>query len=375
MSDTAVADAVEAPAIEPVNTEEDKAKLMKYSPSEAAIATLTGKAQELMALDASDPANYDRIRLHIADMRTTRTKIDKHRLALTAKAREWQAECNKEGYRLMGLIEPVEELLKAKKKLVDDAKEAAKKAAEDAERKRVEDEVRRQQEAEEARKAEERRQEEERLEKIRKEQAERQAELDRQQAELDRKRAEQEAADRAAREAQEAADRKAREEREAADRAAREKAAKEAAERQRLIDEENERVRQEQERERLRLEQQRKDLEAEQARQREERERLEREKFEREAQERAAKEARERAEREAAEKAERELREKERQAAEQRRLEAIRPDVDKVRGFGEMLAGITWPGNVKSKEAKAALAAAHDGIATVAKKLIAFQAE
>lgn len=104
--------------------------------------------------------DYEAVRLAIADVRSTRTGVDKARKQLNEDAQDHIRRVNDEAKRVTALIVEIEEPLKASKKAVDDEKArikrekeeaieaerrakieaelAEKKAKEEAERKRVE---------------------------------------------------------------------------------------------------------------------------------------------------------------------------------------------------------------------------------------------
>lgn len=256
------------------------------------------------ALSAATPDGYEAVIKAIAHMRTTRTSIEKRRVALKSNALEYGRRVDTAAKKLTELIEQIEEPLKAKRDAVDHAKEIARRAAEDAERIAREEAARAAREAEEKRIADER------------------AKLAAEQAAFeDRRRAAD--AERATKDAAEKAER---------DRVAAEQRAAQAT-----------------------IDAQRAELER-QAREVRERE-------EAAALAEAARVAKETAEREAAEKAERDriaveearAAEVARAAAERARLDALRPDVEKLAAYAADLRAVPVP-EVASVEARETVA-------------------
>lgn len=290
---------------------------VKYTPTDAAIAELRSKHAALVADPhaARTREGYEAVRVALGEARDMRVKIEKGRKAFKANALEYGRRIDSEANRLTELIETVELPLKAAKKLVDDEAENKRLAAEKAESDRIEAEAKAARDAEEARIKAERdaerernRMEQERLDKER-------AEF---KAEQDRIRAEQQAA-------QDKID------------AERNRVAEEQSAAQAKIDEANKAIRVEQER-------------------------IDRVKFEADTKERLATEA----EAEVARKAEvarlleekNEREEKQRivdEAAEKKRVEEARPDVEKVRDFGLMIRTLSLP-KVTNDDAKLLLA-------------------
>lgn len=305
-----------------------------YSVTDAIIADIGKKCAELSA-DTSK--GYEEVRVALASVRDTRVSVEKRRVELKADALAYGRKVDAEAKRLTGLLEAIEEPLAAKKKAVDDEKSRLKAEADAAKLKVVQGEM---------------------AANFARQEAERRAERDAEEARI------------AAEREQLAAERQKFEEQRA------------ALEAEQVAAREAERVRQAAEAERLRVERERLDTErrAEEARARAERARLEADRREIEQARQAAervefeRQARVKAEQEAAAKAERDriaaeearIAEAERVAQAAARLEALRPDVEKVAAFVQILRhGIQRPA-VTSPEASAWIAAAMDGIAKVA---------
>ena len=263
--------------------------VVEYSVSDAAIEKLR---ERYTGLTIESTADYERVRVGIAEVRDIRVAVEKTRVELKADALAYGRKVDAEAKRITSLLLEIEEPLKLEKQKVDDEKARVKREKEEAERRRIEEELRIKREADEAAAK-----------------AERDRIAAEQKAEADRL-----AKERAALEAERAA---AEEERRKA---------------QAVIDEQN------------RVERER--IEAEQAKLREEREKLAREQFEREAKERAEREAREKLEREAAEKKARE----EAEAEEREHRAAMAPDFEKLAAFAKAIAALPSP-DVTTSEA------------------------
>lgn len=113
---------------------------VKYSPSREEIAVMKSKAVELLEQDANVPEVYESIRVAIREAVSSRTGIDKHRLRLTERARDFQREINNQAKEATALIEEIELPLKKKKQAIDDEKTRialAKAEAIEREQKRV----------------------------------------------------------------------------------------------------------------------------------------------------------------------------------------------------------------------------------------------
>ena len=330
--------------------------LVKYSPADAEIAVMKDK---YLPLTADTPKGYELVRQALAEVRSYRTAVEKRRVELKADALEWGRKVDSEAKRITGLLLEVEEPLKAKKQAVDDEKvrvAAEKAAAVEAEQRRKIEEERAEAEAKlkAARDAEEARIKEEAAKVA----AERAA------LEAERKRIDAEQAEK----------RKAEEAHAAEER--RKVEAEQAAERKRLADE-RANLEAEQKAERERQEAARKKMEEDRAAVERERQRLEREEFERQAKIKAEQAAREKAERDRIAAEEARVAALEYKAAEEKRLAALRPDVEKVRKFGtELTAWVfgNWP-EVKSKEAKTFLGAIKPAFDDLANRLREYQTE
>mgnify|MGYP001590786344 CR=1 FL=1 len=261
------------------------------------------------ALTCDTTAGYEQTRIAIGECRTTRTAIENRRKELKADALEYGRRVDSTAKMLTAAIEEIEEPLKLKKHAVDEAKKLAKEAAERAKREALEAELRAAREAEETRLRAAREEEERRLaeEKVRQEAEAARLREERAAIEADRRYMAEQA-----RLAQEAA----------------------AAERTKLDAA------------------------------RRETERLENERLAREA---AAEQARVDAERRQAEKEAAELR-----AAEHtRKLEAMRPDREKLAAFASALRAVLAP-DVLSADARELLGVALSDIASIAGELEAF---
>lgn len=130
-----------------------------YSIQDSEIARMRS---EMGGLTADTREGYEEVRKSIATCRTTRTAIEKKRVELKADALEYGRAVDREARRLTGMIEEIEEPLKAEKARIDDAAERERRAKHEAERLAKEAEARAALAAEEARLADVRRAEEER---------------------------------------------------------------------------------------------------------------------------------------------------------------------------------------------------------------------
>ena len=97
--------------------------------------------EEFSGLIANTREGYEDVRKAIAVCRTTRTGIEKKRKELNEDARQWINTVNSEAKRLTIAIEGIEEPLKAKKQVVDDEKERIKREAEDARQRKINDRI------------------------------------------------------------------------------------------------------------------------------------------------------------------------------------------------------------------------------------------
>lgn len=296
--------------------------LVKYEVTLDDIRAMSAKYE---GLTCETSEGYEETRKAIALFRTTRTGIEKRRVALKANALEYGRAVDRIAKELTFAIEPTEELLRARKQAVDDERERVKREKAEAEQRALEEKIRQEREAEEARLRAEREAEAARLK------AEREAEEKRLAEERAALAAERARLAEETRRAEEAA-RKARAEEDA--RLAAERA-KLAAERERIAQEE--RARQ------AKIEQEQRALEEERQRIAKVVESQERAQFERQARIRAEEEAKAKAERERVAAEEARLAEIERKERERQRLEALKPDREKLRAFAEAILDLDPP--------------------------------
>lgn len=246
------------------------------------------------AITFDTPEGYEEGRIALANLRTARTSIEKRRVELKADALAYGRKVDDVAKRLTLLVSEIEEPLKDRKAAIDDAKARAARAAEDAARAAAEAKAKAEREAEEKRIADDR------------------AKLEAQQAIFAE------------------AQRKADEERRQAD------------ERARV---ESERVAAEQREAQAKIDAERAELEAQQRAVREKEETAARAERERQQAERDRLAAEERAAAEA-----------EAAAAEAARLEAMRPDIDKIHGFaGEIRALAARAPEMRTDESQSAM--------------------
>lgn len=305
--------------------------VMRYNPSDARIAEVRGQHEALLARlpDLILAEDIDPINEALKVIVPLRTELERTRVNLKAESLEFGRKVDAEAARLkrdiLAFETPIQEA-KAKILAAEKARAEAKVKAEEeaaaAERKRLAD-----------LEAEKKRQEDEARAAEAKKLAEERAELDRQKAEAEAK-AKVEADKLAAERAE--LDRKEREVREAQEKLDREKR------------EEAERARREKEAAELKAKLER---EAKEAAERELQERIAREKADREEAERQAK-----------------IR-AEREEAERKAAEAARPDIDKIRAFGDRLAAFiaeNFPDVKAGSRAAQFLAAARQHMTAVA---------
>jgi chromosome segregation ATPase len=329
---------------------------------------------EYAGIDAATSDGYKLAVRGRALFRDTRVGIEKRRKELKADALAYGRNVDECAKNLTALVEPTETELDAKIKAVDSEKARIKQAEETRKREELEAKVRAEQEAEAARLLAIRKEEERKLAAERKR-------LAAEQLRLDAQRREQEEAARVERE---------RMERELAE--ARAKIAEEQRLSKLAADAEAERVRLERKREReaqekedLERAENLKKLQAESAsemkRLSDERAALEAEKFaaeraERERREKqlAEEQAKQRAEQLAREAEEYRVAEAERQAALAARLEALKPDREKLFAYSVALLEVTCS-ELKDDEAKAFLVAFQDDLAELTFKLEAWGAQ
>lgn len=351
------------------------APVVAYSVTDAWIEKAKSDYSGLKITDAKSDASVRAARTTMVRARTT---IDKERKIQNELAQKHIAHVNEKARDIIAKMRPLEDELQAECDRADEERARLKREKEEAERKAIEDAIRKKQEEEEAaakaiRDAEEKRLAEEKaaLDKAKEEFA-------RQKAEADAKRAEQE---RIEREREEAA-RKERErieaERQAEERRRWEAEQKEARERQAKIDAE-----QKAERDRLAAEKaaieaaqeaERVALRLEAKRIEEARLKAELEEAERQAKIRAEQEAKELAQQQAREAAERQAAEEFRKAEHARKMEALKPDREKLKTFAAAIRGLKPP-VVKSDDAVAVLANAMKQVAAAAEYLEDFASE
>lgn len=350
----------------PLTTEDKLAIRYGVTPEQ-----IRAKREAFAALRCDTPKGYDAVRLAIAECRTTRTAIEAKRKELKADALEYGRKVDAVAKSLTEPIEQIEGQLREKKAAVDEVKARAKAEKEAAEKAALEAQLRAEREAEEARIRAEREAEAARLA----------AEREAQRIEAERLAAERKALEEAQRQAREAEERRAAEER-ARIEAERQKleAERRAIEEARAAEENRARLAREEEARRVAALRQAEEarLAAERAeldRQRQETERLERERLARvaaeEAAERVKKEAAALAERARLEAEEFIVRERERQAQLKARLEALRPDADKLRAWAEQLTRVPPP-DVTSDEAKLAIVEAGKTLDALVERLRGF---
>lgn len=314
----------------------DFRSLVKYDVTPEQIEA---KKAAYAALEATTPKGYEEVRKAIGDLRTLRIAVEDRRKELKKDSLEFGRLVDGEAKRITALIEGIEEPLKLKKAVVDDEKERIRKEKEAAEKAALEAKVRAEREAEEAR-----------LKAIRDEEERRLAE--------ERKALEAEKARLA--EEKRKADEAARIERERVE-------AEQKAERDRLAAE-RAKVEAEQKAERDRLAAEQRKVEEERRRVQAEKDAADRAEFERQARIKAEAEAKAKAERDAREAEERRVAEEARKAAEAKRREEMRPDVEKVAAFADLIAAFVPP-NVTSDECVNAVNLAMKRLAHTAREL------
>jgi len=108
---------------------------VKYEVNDAKIAAI---AETVKDLSADTKEGYKAVCNAISIVVSTRTGIEKHRNALLTGARSYTADVNGEAKRLTALVAEIEEPLKAKRSVVDEAKEAERQRKIGL-RKRIED--------------------------------------------------------------------------------------------------------------------------------------------------------------------------------------------------------------------------------------------
>ena len=107
----------------------DSAALVTYSVTEAEIA----KTREACAsLTCDTPDGYEAVRVAIGNLRTTRGAIERRRVELKADALKFGRLVDSEAARFTGLIQAIEDPLKAKKAVIDDEADRVKREKEAA---------------------------------------------------------------------------------------------------------------------------------------------------------------------------------------------------------------------------------------------------
>ena len=102
-------------------------------------------------LSADTPRGYEEVRLAIADCRDTRVAVESKRKELKADALEYGRRVDSVAKSITAMIETIEEPLKTKKAAVDEVKARAKQAREAAEKAAIEAQLRAERDAEEQR--------------------------------------------------------------------------------------------------------------------------------------------------------------------------------------------------------------------------------
>jgi chromosome segregation ATPase len=303
-------------------------QIVEYGVTEAAIAI---KRAEFAALEATTPQGYEAVRKAIAECRQTRVGIEQRRKEYKQGALEYGKLVDAKAKEATALIESVENPLQAKKDAVDAEKARIKKQKDDEERAKVEAAIRAKREAEEAELRAKREAEQKRLDEERAAFAAEKAKRDEEQRAIDE-----------------------------ANRIERERLAKIQAE----IDERN-RL------ESVRLAEQQRAIDAEREKVRLEKEAADRTEAIRVASIKAADDARLKAEQDARDAEAKRVADAEKAEAEKKRLEALRPDREKLASFADWIAEIVGP-DVGTDDAKAVLAEAMKRLSYTALKLREF---
>lgn len=119
---------------EPIEEVKDIELPVRYDVTDAAIFQIRQKYSDLTIIDN---ASYEAVRLAIADVRGRRTAVEKRRKELKARALDYGRRVDAEAKRITGLLEPIEESLKATKQAEDDKRESAKHEEERKDRERI----------------------------------------------------------------------------------------------------------------------------------------------------------------------------------------------------------------------------------------------
>ena len=114
-------------------TTEENTKLVKYEPTDAAIAELKTRLDATL-IDCRTPQGYEAARRGIGECRALRVAVEKKRVALKADALEYGRRVDSEAKRITAMLEAIEDPLQAKKDAIDNEK---KRIAQEAEEKRL----------------------------------------------------------------------------------------------------------------------------------------------------------------------------------------------------------------------------------------------
>lgn len=313
--------------------------LIRYDINDERIAELRTTFAPLVE---RTPENYEPRRKAIATTRALRVAIEKKRKELKEDSLRWGRNVDDAARHYREALEDIETPLQLAKDADDAEKERVKREAEDAKKRALEEQVRAEREAEEARLRAEREAEEKRL-------AEERAKLEAERAELV--------------ERQRKADEAARAERERVD-------ALQAAERARL-DAEAEQLKADRQAQSEAARIEREQLEADRRALDEARDLAEREDRERRARIKAEEDAKAQAERDRVAAEEARVAEAERQAALAKRIEALKPDAEKLVAYGASLMAVTPP-ELAHAEAQAELLYARLRLEELVARLAAF---
>lgn len=112
-------------------------EVSKVVPMPVSDEVLSEMASQYAGLTADTKEGYEEVRKAIAVCVKTRTGIEAKRKELNEDALKWQRSVNAEAKRLTGLVEVIEEPLKAKKKAVDDEVERKRKELEERHRAKI----------------------------------------------------------------------------------------------------------------------------------------------------------------------------------------------------------------------------------------------
>lgn len=260
-------------------------KLALFQPTDAAIADMAKRYMPLAIRDLDDAEGFKLVHAARMHVKACRVQVKKTRKALKADALEYGRRVDGEAARITAALDPIETHLETQEKRITDERERIKREAAEAEQRKLEAEAKAKREAEEAAAKAIRDAEEARL-KVEREKIEaerRELEAQRASAEAERRKVE----------------------------------AAQQAERDRLA--------------------------AEQRAITEAKEKADRAEFERLAKIKAEQEARERVEREKAAEEARKIEQAAVIEAERLRIEAMRPDVEKIKAMGAVLRSIQWP--------------------------------